>query len=193
MSNVEDSTRRRLWGYAATAMGGALVGGVGVSLVRTLQPTETALDAHRRRVDVNALEPGKQVVIEFLQAPVLVMRRTEAMLSALGAGNPRLADPASDRSIQPEAAKNDLRSLRRGVLVVNPSCTHLGCKVELRNDLQALGFSASAEKEGLFMCPCHGALFDLAGRVYQNTAAPTNLVVPPHEFTRSGEVEFKVG
>jgi ubiquinol-cytochrome c reductase iron-sulfur subunit len=35
---------------------------------------------------------------------------------------------------------------------------------------------------GGFFCPCHGSKFDLAGRVYKNVPAPTNLEVPPHSF-----------
>ena len=31
-------------------------------------------------------------------------------------------------------------------------------------------------------CPCHGSLFDLAGRVYKNKPAPDNLAVPPYKF-----------
>jgi ubiquinol-cytochrome c reductase iron-sulfur subunit len=35
---------------------------------------------------------------------------------------------------------------------------------------------------GGFFCPCHGSKFDLAGRVYKGSPAPTNLVVPPHRY-----------
>jgi len=34
----------------------------------------------------------------------------------------------------------------------------------------------------LYFCPCHGSKFDLAGRVFKNVPAPTNLVVPPHHY-----------
>jgi ubiquinol-cytochrome c reductase iron-sulfur subunit len=36
--------------------------------------------------------------------------------------------------------------------------------------------------KGGFYCPCHGSLFDLAGRVYKNKPAPDNLEVPPHKY-----------
>src|SRR6266705_2057976 len=35
---------------------------------------------------------------------------------------------------------------------------------------------------GGFYCPCHGSLFDLAGRVYRNKPAPDNLRVPPYTY-----------
>ncbi|MBK5937506.1 hypothetical protein CCR81_11865 [Halorhodospira halophila] len=33
---------------------------------------------------------------------------------------------------------------------------------------------------GGFFCPCHGARYDMAGRVYRAQPAPRNLEVPPH-------------
>ena len=36
--------------------------------------------------------------------------------------------------------------------------------------------------QGGFLCPCHGSTFDLAGRVFKNKPAPTNLEVPPHMY-----------
>ena len=36
--------------------------------------------------------------------------------------------------------------------------------------------------EGGFFCPCHGSKFDLAGRVFKGSPAPTNLVVPPYRY-----------
>ena len=35
---------------------------------------------------------------------------------------------------------------------------------------------------GGFLCPCHGSTFDLAGRVFRNKPAPTNLGVPPYRY-----------
>jgi ubiquinol-cytochrome c reductase iron-sulfur subunit len=35
---------------------------------------------------------------------------------------------------------------------------------------------------GGFYCPCHGSKFDLAGRVFKNVPAPSNLEVPPHRY-----------
>ena len=35
---------------------------------------------------------------------------------------------------------------------------------------------------GGFYCACHGSRYDLAGRVYPNMPAPSNLQVPPYRF-----------
>ena len=45
--------------------------------------------------------------------------------------------------------------------------------------------------QGGFYCPCHGSKFDLAGRVYRGSPAPTNLVVPPYSF--SGDTLVVIG
>jgi ubiquinol-cytochrome c reductase iron-sulfur subunit len=41
---------------------------------------------------------------------------------------------------------------------------------------------------GGFFCPCHGSKFDMAGRVYKNVPAPTNLPVPPYRFLSETQV-----
>jgi ubiquinol-cytochrome c reductase iron-sulfur subunit len=39
-----------------------------------------------------------------------------------------------------------------------------------------------ADSKGGFFCPCHGSKFDLAGRVYKNVPATTNMAVPPYKY-----------
>jgi ubiquinol-cytochrome c reductase iron-sulfur subunit len=45
-----------------------------------------------------------------------------------------------------------------------------------------------ADWKGGFYCPCHGSLFDLAGRVYKNKPAPDNLPVPPHAYLSESRI-----
>jgi ubiquinol-cytochrome c reductase iron-sulfur subunit len=58
-------------------------------------------------------------------------------------------------------------------------CTHLGCSPVAK--LSAGGDMGDAW-DGGFFCPCHGSKFDLAGRVFKGSPAPTNLIVPPHKY-----------
>ena len=88
--------------------------------------------------------------------------------------------PESQRSEQPKDAQNEFRSLKPEYLVVVGICTHLGCSPVDRFERKPEPFEA--DWQGGFYCPCHGSLFDLAGRVYKNKPAPTNLVVPPYQF-----------
>lgn len=44
------------------------------------------------------------------------------------------------------------------MLILSPVCTHLGCHVEPATELQR-----KEKKDLFFLCPCHGAQFDIAG------------------------------
>jgi ubiquinol-cytochrome c reductase iron-sulfur subunit len=92
----------------------------------------------------------------------------------------QLADPKLKvTSQQPKYCQNATRSLKSNILVVVGICTHLGCspspKLNPKGDM-------GSDWQGGFFCPCHGSKFDLAGRVYKGSPAPTNLVVPPHRY-----------
>jgi ubiquinol-cytochrome c reductase iron-sulfur subunit len=69
--------------------------------------------------------------------------------------------------------------VRPEFLVVEGSCTHLGCA-----PLEDFDLRPADNWHGGFFCPCHGSKFDLAGRVYKGVPAPTNLRVPPYRFVR---------
>jgi ubiquinol-cytochrome c reductase iron-sulfur subunit len=131
-------------------------------------------------VDISKLEEGAMVRVKWRGQPVWVLRRSPTMLERLANETVSLRDPASDESEQPEYTKNPTRSIRPEILVVIGNCTHLGCAPIER--LAAADAELGADWPGGFYCPCHGSKFDLAGRVFANVPAPTNLKVPPHRF-----------
>jgi ubiquinol-cytochrome c reductase iron-sulfur subunit len=103
------------------------------------------------------------------------------MLALLPTLDARLADPASQRDQQPGYARNAQRSIRPDVFVAVGICTHLGCspgQVPVGSSNPSVG----EDWKGGFFCACHGSTFDLAGRVFSNKPAPTNLEVPPHMY-----------
>ena len=108
------------------------------------------------------------------------MHRTPEQLAELEQ-IPGLADPASNRSDQPDYAKNTQRSIKPEVLVAVGICTHLGCS-PVNVAKGSANPSVPADWPGGFFCPCHGSTFDLAGRVFANKPAPTNLEIPPHFY-----------
>ena len=59
-------------------------------------------------------------------------------------------------------------------------CTHLGCSPAYRPEVAPADLGP--DWKGGFFCACHGSRFDLAGRVFKGVPAPTNLVVPPHQY-----------
>ena len=60
-------------------------------------------------------------------------------------------------------------------------CTHLGC-VPAQHVEPGTVSGLGESWPGGFFCHCHGSKFDLAGRVFKNVPAPTNLVPPPYCF-----------
>jgi ubiquinol-cytochrome c reductase iron-sulfur subunit len=105
------------------------------------------------------------------------------MLEEIKQTDSKVADPNSERKkgeLTPEYARNEYRSIKPEYLVVVGICTHLGCSPQDRFKPGAEAFEH--DWTGGFYCPCHGSLFDLAGRVYKNKPAPDNLRVPPYTY-----------
>ena len=164
------------------ATGCVAAAGVAVPLVSSLAPSERARALGAGvEVDISDLAPGGVKTVEWRGKPVWIMRRTPEMLAALHQQDSALADPASRKDQQPEYARNPQRSIRPEVFVTVGICTHLGCSPTA---VPAGTSNPSVGDQGLggFFCPCHGSTFDLAGRVFKNKPAPTNLEVPPHRY-----------
>ena len=134
------------------------------------------------QIDISKLQPGELLgpVPAWRGQPIFVVHRTNAALANLERENSKLADPDSQKSIQPDYAENAYRSIRPEIGVFLGLCTHLGCSPKYYGKVQPESFSSSWQ--GGFFCPCHGSRFDLAGRVDKNLPAPTNLVVPPYQY-----------
>lgn len=180
-----DVSKRRFLLAATSVASGVAAGAVAVPFVASMLPSERAKAAGAPvEVDVSRLEPGQKMIVEWQGKPVWIVYRTQEMLAAVKADDERVADADSKRSEQPAYAKNEYRSLKPEYLVLVGICTHLGCSPVDRFERKPEPFAA--DWNGGFYCPCHGSLFDLAGRVYKNKPAPTNLTVPPYKFV-SGE------
>ncbi|MDX9718864.1 ubiquinol-cytochrome c reductase iron-sulfur subunit [Thauera sp. WH-2] len=181
------SQRRKL--LIATSGAGALAAAAtAVPFVASLTPSERARAAGAPvEADVAGLAPGEMMTVEWRGKPVWIVRRTAEMLAALEPVEPKLADPASDVPQQPDYATNRHRSIHPEYLVVIGICTHLGCSP---SDKFAEGSAEGmpADWPGGFFCPCHGSIFDLAGRVYLSQPAPTNLEIPPHKWLSASQV-----
>ena len=185
-----DPGKRRFLLTATSVASGVAAGAVGVPFVVSMLPSERAKAAGAPvEVDIAALEPGQKMIVEWRGKPVWIVRRTPEMLKAVKEDDDRVADPDSKRSQQPPYAKNEFRAAKPDYLVVVGICTHLGCSPVDR--LQAQPEPFAADWRGGFYCPCHGSLFDLAGRVYKNKPAPDNLEVPPYRFV--GEKKIVIG
>ena len=139
--------------------------------------------------DISQLAPGEMMTVEWRGQPVWIVYRTPEMLEGVKKDDGKVADPKSERKkdeLTPEYARNEYRSIKPEYLVVVRICTHLGCSPQDR--LKAGPEPFASDWEGGFYCPCHGSLFDLAGRVYKNKPAPDNLKVPPYTFLSENKI-----
>jgi ubiquinol-cytochrome c reductase iron-sulfur subunit len=156
-------------------------GFVAVPFLSSLKPSARAQALGAPvEVPIGSMAPGEMIRVLWRGRLVFVLRRSDEMLERLPEGIGDLKDPNSEVvEQQPEYAANATRSVQPEYLVVEGSCTHLGCA-----PLEDFEVRPAENWGGGFFCPCHGSKFDLAGRVYRGVPAPTNLRVPPHRFVR---------
>ena len=182
--NKKMNPARRNLIVATTITGGAASVAAALPFAASMLPSERAKAAGAPvEADIGQLAPGEKMTVEWRGQPVWIVRRTPEMIAALPKLDDRLADPKSQRNqdtLTPSYARNETRSIKPDFLVVVGICTHLGCSPSDKFIAEAEPFDASWK--GGFYCPCHGSLFDLAGRVFKNKPAPDNLRVPPYKY-----------
>lgn len=176
-----DRNRRHFLTIATAVTGLAGAGLAAIPFLSSLKPSARAQALGAPvEVPIGTLQPGEMIRVLWRGKLVFVLRRTKGMLSLLQDHDDVLRDPESKVvEQQPSYAANATRSVKPEYLVVEGSCTHLGCA-----PLEDFPVRPAEEWDGGFFCPCHGSKFDLAGRVYKGVPAPTNLRVPPHRFVR---------
>jgi len=181
MTEDVDEKRRHFLTMATAVTGGVGIAFAVVPFLGSLKPSARALAMGAPvEVPIGMLEPGEMVRVMWRGRVVYVLRRDPAMLSRLNEVTDLLRDPDSaDKEQQPAFAVNEHRSIKPEFLVIEGSCTHLGCA-----PLPQFDVGPAEDWFGGFFCPCHGSRFDLAGRVYKGVPAPTNLRVPPYRFIR---------
>ncbi|SFR73144.1 ubiquinol-cytochrome c reductase iron-sulfur subunit [Marinobacter daqiaonensis] len=182
MNNGDVSQGRRRFLIGATSVvGGIGVVGAAVPFVASWNPSARAEAAGAPvTVNVSKLEPGQQMTVEWRGKPVWVVRRTDDMAERILEMNDRVKDPLSEEASQPDYIDGPLRSLKDGYAVLIGICTHLGCSPQYRPEVSPADLGE--DWLGGYFCACHGSKYDLAGRVYPNQPAPSNLVIPPHRY-----------
>jgi ubiquinol-cytochrome c reductase iron-sulfur subunit len=177
-----DPKKRRFLIIATSAVGGVAGAGTAVPFVYSMNPSVRALAAGAPvEYDLSKVEPGQMVTIEYRGAPHWVVRRTPEMVAQLAKNEAVLADPKSEKSLQPDFAKNATRATGGGEwFVVKGVCTHLGCSPTFRKEIgpEDLG----KDWPGGFFCPCHQSKFDMAGRVFKGMPAPKNLEITAYKI-----------
>lgn len=186
--------KRRFLLAATAAMGGAGAVLAATPFVLSMTPSARAkAEGGPGEVDISKLQEGQLLTVEWRRKPVWILRRPPAMLASLAGLAEILADPQSTvQSQQPPYARNLHRSIRPEVLVLLAVCTHLGC-IPAQHVEPGTVSGLDENWPGGFFCHCHGSKFDLAGRVFKNVPAPTNLVVPPYRFASDTRIVLGEG
>lgn len=174
-------SRRSFLLVATSAVGGVCFAAAAVPFIASMLPSARAENAAApTEANIDGMEECALRVVGWRGRPVWLFRRSSSMLADLGRHDALLADPNSMAPQQPVYCRNSTRSLRPEYLVAIGVCTHLGCSPTLRTDVGAA--ELGNDWPGGFFCPCHGSKFDLAGRVFRNVPAPSNLEIPPHRY-----------
>ncbi len=169
------TSRRDFLMLTAGALGAVAVGAMVWPFVDTLNPARDTLAAATTEVDLAPVAVGQRLTVAWRGKPVFIDHRTPAEIAAA-----QNVDPSQLRDPEPDSA----RVKKPEWLVIVGVCTHLGCI--------PLG-QKTGDDRGLYggwFCPCHGSMYDTAGRIRQGPA-PLNLAVPPYEFT--GKTIIKIG
>lgn len=176
-----DTTRRKFLTVATGAIAAVGVVSAAVPFIASWSPSERARALGAPvEVDLSKMELGQLITSMWRQQVIYIVRRPPNLVEALSKNDDELKDPHSKESEQPAYAQNEMRSRNAEFLVLIGYCTHLGCLPKAFFDPgdPTLG----ANWPGGFRCPCHGSRYDMAGRVFDGSPAPTNLVVPPYSY-----------
>jgi ubiquinol-cytochrome c reductase iron-sulfur subunit len=182
-SEIEDPNRRDFL-YVATGM--AAVVGAGAfawPFIDQMRPDASTLALSTVEVDVSSLTPGMSLTVKWRGKPVFVRNRTpEEIQAAQAVKLDELKDPlARNANLPSDAPATDANRSTPGKeawMVMVQVCTHLGC----------IPLGQEGEFGGWF-CPCHGSVYDTAGRIRQGPA-PKNLVLPPYKFVSDTKIQI---
>ena len=169
-ATIEDGVRRRDFiNIAAVSFAGVGAGAVVLPLVTQMNPSADVLALSSTEIDISAIASGQAIKTSWRKQPVFVRNLTPAEIeeaNRVPMGDLRDAETLAERT----------KPGKENWLITLGVCTHLGCV--------PLG-AAEGENRGDFggyFCPCHGSHYDTAARIRKGPA-PTNLVVPPYDFT----------
>lgn len=174
----EDTTRRDFIYIAAGAA--AAVGGAATiwPFIAQMNPAADTRALSTTEVDLSAVMLGQQIKVMWQGKPVFVRHRTaEEIARAQRDDYASLKDPQHDAD---RLAQEDGQPGRPEWIVLEASCTHLGC---VPTFVEGSSF-------GGWFCPCHGSDYDTSGRIRRGPA-PANLVVAPYVYLN--ETSIRIG
>ncbi len=145
----------------------------------------------QREIDLAQLQPGELLSIDdWPGGPVAVYRRSAHELDGLTRIAEQLHDPQSQHSRQPAALQGPTRSHLPAYFVFIPADTDRACQIRhIAPDKQP---KPNIAWYGGFTEPCHGSLYDTAGRVYRDyrSERQQNLAVPGYKVIGGDRIQL---
>jgi ubiquinol-cytochrome c reductase iron-sulfur subunit len=171
VSSVEP-TRRDFLYIATGAVGAVGAAAALVPLVAQMNPDASTVAAGAAvEVDLAPIAEGQMIKVFWRSKPIFIFHRSKKDID-----DARKADTAGLPDPQPDSAR--VKAGHDQWLVVIGICTHLGC----------IPLSRQGPYDGWF-CPCHGSIYDTAGRIRQGPA-PANLPIPPYNFASDTKIQI---
>jgi ubiquinol-cytochrome c reductase iron-sulfur subunit len=184
-----EPTRRDFIYIATTAF--VAIGGAAAlwPAIDQMNPDASALSLASIDVDLSPIQTGQAVTVMWRGKPIFIRNRTADEVSkAKAVPLADLKDPTAQifgaTTELPATDENRTKPGKENWLVMIGICTHLGCIPKGQSP---------ADDKGLYggwFCPCHGSMYDTAGRIRQGPA-PANLAIPPYQFT--SDTKIKIG
>jgi ubiquinol-cytochrome c reductase iron-sulfur subunit len=166
-----ETSRRDFIHIAAGAAAVGAVGGLAWPMIDQMNPAADSLALATIEVDYDKVPIGQQITVKWRGKPVFIRHRTPREIAeAVADDHADMRDPATDASRhKPGMAE---------WLILIGVCTHLGC-------VPLFGRGPY----GGWFCPCHGSVYDTAGRIRKGPA-PKNLYLPDYAFLPGGKVRL---
>ncbi len=169
--DLSDPSRRDFLTLTACAVGAVGAGAAALPFINSMNPAADVMALASVDIDIKGIQPGHSKTVVWRGKPIFIRHRTEEEIKAANETSLKiLPDPQTD---QERFAKDPKW------LVVIGVCTHLGC---IPNEQKDIGHGLH---EGGWLCPCHGSVYDISGRIISGPA-PKNLEVPPYQFINNG-------
>ena len=172
----DGSVRRRDFiNIGAVSMLGVGAAVVAIPLVNQMNPSADVLAEATTEIDLAAIAEGQSIKAIFRKQPLFVRHLTAKEMAEAN------AVPVSTLR-DPQTLAQRTKPGKAQWLITMGVCTHLGCV--------PLGASEGENKGefGGYFCPCHGSVYDTAGRIRKGPA-PKNLMVPDYAFRSDTTVE----
>lgn len=175
--SAEEPNRRDFIVIAAQAFAAV---GAAVALwpfIHQMNPDASTQAMASTEVDISPVQRGQAITVMWRGKPVFIRNRTpEEIEAAKKVSLDELKDPvARNANLPSDAQATDADRAggegKENWLIMVGVCTHLGC----------IPLGQQGEYGGWF-CPCHGSVYDTAGRIRKGPA-PENMAVPLFKFT----------